>query len=407
MAFAVNMPQVGQDLETARIVDWHVEVGDTISIGDIIATVESDKASFEVEAIEAGMILKLLFRKGEEAEVFKPIAWIGNPGEKIEGSASDPERKSASRDESFPSRQFASPSARRLAREHKLDLNMIDGSGPGKRIVKKDTIGYMEKLGRRKATPLAREVAREHGVDLTSIRGSGPGGRIHKADITGTGEKDQICIFDRTRKRIAERLTDSTQRIPHFYLNINVDAGVALRWKKIREESGMKVSLNDIILRVLAKCLARNRELNAHVFDDRMILKSEVNIGMAVASEYGLLVPVIEKADQLSTSEISVLAGKIAQEARRGVINSTEAGTFTISNLGMYGITSFNAIINPPECAILTVGALEKRLVPIEQGFGIADMMTLGLAVDHRAVDGAKAAAFLQDMKLELESFND
>jgi pyruvate dehydrogenase E2 component (dihydrolipoamide acetyltransferase) len=263
MAKPINMPQIGQDLETGRIIEWQVKEGDEVKKGDIVATVESDKATFEVEAPESGTIIKLLFSPGDEAQVFKPIAYIGSQGEtpqaekevstmkKPEESLTDKTRESA-KEEALTvvpvsnARLIASPSARRIASENSLILGNITPSGPNNRIVKRDVVEYLHSnpLSQVRATPVARKVASVEGIALDKLQGSGPGGKIQKEDVISSIEsgplrggdikskvilpsaEDKVILFDKTRKRIAERLTYSKQTIPHYYLFADVDVTI-------------------------------------------------------------------------------------------------------------------------------------------------------------------------------------
>ncbi len=430
MATAINMPQVGQDIETARILEWFVEVGQEVNEGDILATVESEKANFEVEAFEAGTVLALLFREGDTAKVLKPIAYIGSEGEEVPAatSAMIADRAPAAPDiqvteapvNHLPagSKSFSSPSARRVAREVSLDLGLVTGSGPGGRIIKRDVDKYaLTAHDNRKITPLARNMAHDLGLPKTSIPGTGPAGKIVKNDILGLlGQPrshplqaeagDRVVEFDRTRKRIAERLSFSTLTIPHYYLFKEVDVSRALAWREsFNLTSETRISVNDILVSATARALKDYPGMNAHVDEEKLVIKPRVNMGIAVSTEKGLLVPVIAGAEGLTIGEISELSKKIANDARRGVIASTAPGTFTISNLGMYGIQKFLPIINPPECAILGVGSIEKKAVPQGDGIRFIDCMTLGLACDHRAVDGDQAALFLEQLRKNMEDF--
>lgn len=433
MATAINMPQVGQDLETAVITEWLVKVGDEVAKGDIIAVVDSDKASFEVEAFEAGTVLQILYQEGEVGKVFEPIAFIGKPGElpdvddepidevpqntEVEKAAKDTELAGSEIQSNGKQKQFVSPSAKRVARENKVELADVTGTGPGSRVIKSDILDYLKQKPTIKATPVAKNIASSEGVDLQQVAGSGPGGRIHKYDVIGSlgrkskvlqpAQEDEVIYFDKMRKLIADRLTFSKQTIPHYYLFVEVDVTKLLQFKqKLAENPGIKVSINDMLVQVVAKALVNNKQLNAHVDDEKVVVKPAVNIGIAVSVDNGLLVPVLASADQMTLQEISETTRKLASDARRGVVNTAVQGTFTISNLGMYGIKRFNAIINPPECGILTVGAIEQKVVPRGRSLEIIDMMELGLAVDHRAVDGATAAEFLGYIKQELENYN-
>ena len=429
----INMPQVGQDLETARIIEWHYKVGDVVKEGDILATVESDKASFEVEVFEGGVVLELLFEEGADAAVFKPIAVIGPNEEQRE---TVPETKVM---EEKPSIQvqnqeiigrskevywqheklYASPSARRVASENKVNLIEITASGPDKRIIKKDVLAFLDTNQKTtKITPLAKMIAEDIGIEFQNVAGSGHQGRVMKKDILSSvgfpksvtltpAPGDEVVLFDKIRKRIAERLSFSKQTIPHYYLFMDVDFSDALEWrKKTNENLGSKISVNDILVKVVADALLSFPALNAHVDDEKIVIKAEINIGVAVSTPGGLLVPVIPNANQLNMGQINEISKKNAEDARRGIVNFTKPGTFTISNLGMFGINRFLPIINPPESTILSAGEIEKKVVPAKNGIKIIDSLTLGLACDHRAVDGAKAAQFLSKIKELIENFS-
>ncbi len=432
MAIIINMPQVGQDIDSARIIEWHVREGDVVEEGDILATVESDKASFEVEASGSGVVLQLLFKKGDEATVLKPIAYISQKGEsilaeeeKILSPVDQPEIKenisAAIKNEVRHEGLFSSPSARRIARENNLELSAIQGTGPNGRIIKKDVEAYVELAkSETKVTPVAKKMAEETGSSLSSIGGSGYGGRIMKRDVISSLSQvkssilkavsgDQVNIYTKAMKRTAERLSFSKLTIPHYYLFSEVDVTTIVNWRKTTNAKlGIKISINDIIIKSVAEALKKFPEMNSWVDDEKILIKPEINIGVAVSTDAGLLVPVIPDADRLNLTEINKQSQKKAEAARQGLINPGKAGTFTVSNLGMYGINRFLPIINPPECAILSVGAVEKKVVPKNGEIVIIDSMTLGLACDHRAVDGAKASEFLSYLKeiLELSSVN-
>lgn len=380
MAVAVNMPQIGQDIEKGRILEWYVREGDAVKQGDIIATVESDKAIFEVEAFESGILLKILHQEGEEAEVFKPIAYLGQEGEVIDETTRDTEESDTNttvpekeeiilpEKSTRPDKLFASPTARRMARDHKLNLENITGSGPNGRIIKRDLI------------PL-----------------------INAEEDPGIQVMDKVIPFSSMRKRIAERLTYSKQNIPHFYLfrEANVTGALEAR-NKYNQDNHSHLSINDLIIYATATALKQFPRLNSHVEEDKLILKGQIHIGLAVAVEDGLLVPVLHDADKKNLGEISGIASDIIKKAQEGKMTGGATGTFTISNLGMYGISRFQAIINPPESAILSIGATVKKAVPGKNGIEFADFITLGLACDHRVIDGIYGAQFLEALAHEL-----
>jgi pyruvate dehydrogenase E2 component (dihydrolipoamide acetyltransferase) len=349
VALPIIMPQIGQDIATGRIVQWLVREGDAVSKGDIIVTVESDKAVFEVEAEASGTMLKILRGEGEEAAVFSPIGYLGLPGECLDKE----------------------------------------------RIV---------------ASPAARRTAREQGMDLGSLPGSGPGGRIILRDLPSQpipAEETEIP-FPPLRRRIAERLQSSKRNIPHFYLFSDADVTQALAWRQeFNRANSCRVTVTDLLVRAAAKTLKEVPGINVHVSDQGVMPKRRVNIGVAVATERGLMVPVVADADGKTILEINREVKESADAARRGTMKVQAEGTFTISNLGAYDIDRFLPIINPPECAILGVGKGVPKPVARDGGFQVRTMMTLCLACDHRAVDGAEGARFLGRLKelLEISDF--
>ena len=430
MAISINMPQVGQDIESAKIIEWHVSEGDEVKAGDILATVESDKASFQVEASGSGIVLRLLFNEGDEAAVLKPIAMIGQKNEKIseekeaiilraEETSSEERVTSIVMEEISSEIHFSSPSARRIANENNLKLSGIQGTGPNGRIIKRDVEAYIDLAkSEKKVTPVAKKIAEEAGLPFGSLEGSGFGGRIMKRDVISSFYSpksevlnaipgDKVVLFDKVRKRIAERLSFSKQTIPHYYLFSEVDVTSILKWRKITNSKlGLKISINDIVIKSVAEALGKFPEINSWVDGEKILVKPDINIGVAVTAPGGLMVPVIPDAGNLNLTEINNQSKKNTEDARKGIVQITKPGTFTISNLGMYGISRFLPIINPPECAILSVGAVEQKVVARGSEIVIIDSITLGLACDHRAVDGVQASRFLNCIKEIIENFS-
>ncbi len=394
MAKSIILPQVGQDLETAVIVEWHVKEGDHIQKGDIVAIVESDKAIFEVEAFESGTILKLLYEEGDEGKVLQPIALIGEPEEKLENGKDediapipierDIQEKPANKktEPTAGLKQFSTPSARRIAREYNVDLSSIRGSGPAGRILKKDVLAFVES---HKEEPV----------------------KIADAPYGQPSEQDQEILFSKMRQGIADRLVQSKQTIPHFYLFMDVDMTAALAWRAAHNRnSEIKITVNDLIVKGVARALEKFPRMNAHVASDRLIVRKDVNVGMAVTLSDGLVVPVIQNADRKNIYEISTTVRENATKAKTGVMKAPAPATFTVSNLGMYDIDSFLPIINPPECAILGVGNVKKQFIPLQDhSITVREMMKLSLACDHRAVDGTYAAQFLKAVRDFLKNF--
>jgi pyruvate dehydrogenase E2 component (dihydrolipoamide acetyltransferase) len=376
MATAVMMPQVGQDIETAVIVEWTKQENDPVEKGDVIATVESDKATFDVEAYDSGVLLRILYKAGDEVRVLSPIAYIGQPGDKVETKAPT---------ESSVSKQTAEKNQATKAEpkvEHKTKA----------------------------ASPSARRLAREKGIDLQTVAGTGPGGRITKqdvlkaAEVTAASGEEQVIFFSPMRAKIAERLTRSKQTIPHFILFADIDMTDADSWRKqFNASRGAKVTVTDLVVKAAASALCEFPNMNAHVAKDKLIVKKAVNVGIAVSVTDGLAVPVIAEADTKTLVEISDESRKNTGAIRERKMLSNAIGTFTVSNLGMHAVDTFIPIINPPECAILALGQAAEKPAAVDGEIRIRRMMRAALACDHRAVDGAAAGKFLETIRQHLE----
>jgi pyruvate dehydrogenase E2 component (dihydrolipoamide acetyltransferase) len=416
MAEPVLMPQVGQDIKTARIVDWLKKVNDPVKKGEVIAVVESDKAAFDVEAYSAGVLLKILYPQGEEVEVLTPIAYIGSPGEKIEDGgqrAADRERKGGSVKAEGLGDGARAPTQDHRQAAHGAPQRATSRWGPLDDATLPTRGWRLE--GRMAISPSARRLAREQGVRLDAVTGTGPGGRITKQDVLAaisqdaagrevTQPGDTVIPFSPMRARIADRLTRSKQTIPHFYISMDVDMSEAMRWRRqLDETSGTKVTVTDMIVKAVALALTQYPKMNSHVEPDRIILKAAVNVGVAVAVEGGLIVPVIADADKKGVVEIGSAARENAEAARAGRLKPQAIGGFTVTNLGMHGVDVFVPVINPPEAAILAVGTVARKPAVIDDKIVARDMMTMTLACDHRAVDGTYAAQFLGKIKEHLE----
>ncbi|MHC4535142.1 MAG: dihydrolipoamide acetyltransferase family protein [Planctomycetota bacterium] len=353
MATAVIMPQVGQDIETATIVDWIKKENDPIQKGDIIATVESDKAAFDVEAYESGVLLKILYKEGDEVRVLTPIAYIGQPGEKVVTDTPSTDTLSA------PPADNIAPSISEPKCKHK-------GSA---------------------ASPSAKRLAREKGIDLKTVTGTGPGGRITKEDVL---------------KAVESTIgTEADEIIPFSPM---IDMTEANTWRKqFNESKGVKITITDMIVKAVASTLCEFPHMNAHVTHDKIILKKAVNIGVAVSVTDGLAVPVIPETNAKTLIQISQESRKNTEAIREGKLLSNAIGSFTVSNLGMHAVDKFVPIINPPECAILALGQAVEKPAVVNGDICIRHIMTATLACDHRAVDGTDAARFLEAIKHRLE----
>ncbi|MCX8036908.1 MAG: 2-oxo acid dehydrogenase subunit E2 [Candidatus Sumerlaeia bacterium] len=395
----VLMPQVGQDIPTGTVAQWLKKEGEPVRKGEVIVIVESEKAAFEVEAEQDGVLLKILHPAESQVPVLEPIAYIGQPGEESEAQA-------------VPA--WAGEISKTPAEEGTNNRLKSELQAPAEAHAANDRIKSEPRKDKEiLASPAARRLAREKGIDLATVRPTGPGGRIVERDVLAAAEargaaaSDTVIPFGRLRKELARRLTLSKQTIPHFYLFAEVDmtAAHAVR-QALNQQQGCRVTVTDLVIYAAAKALREFDRMNVHVESDRMIVRREVNIGVAVAVEDGLLVPVIPRADQKGLAEIAEWSRKNAEAARRGLLEPTAPGTFTITSLGMHGVRMFLPVINPPECAILAVGAVEPRPVVIGEAVAVRPMMTLTLACDHRAVDGVYAGRFLNRIKELLEKMD-
>lgn len=384
----IIMPQVGQDIPTGKIVEWLKKEGEPVAKGETILVVQSEKASFEVEAEVEGILLKILHTEDEEIDILTVVGFIGRPEER------------------FDAAQAVGGPARTGARPVSVEI-------PSPSVGQARSSVAAEGVSHPTASPSARRIARERGLDLAAVAGSGPGGRVIKRDVVDStaglhlevAPGDTVVPFTRLRKKIAERLTESVRTIPHFHLLADVDLTAALVWRKrVNADCGLHLTVTDLVIKAVALALRHCPTLNAHVGRDRIVLRKSINIGIAVSVADGLLVPVVPDANHKPLAEISAMAKKNADNARRGMVDPRVMGTFTVSSLGMYGVRHFLPVINPPECAILGMGAALPQVVPMPSGFEERQVMALTLACDHRAVDGVAGAALLNDIKAALEN---
>jgi pyruvate dehydrogenase E2 component (dihydrolipoamide acetyltransferase) len=383
-------------MESGTIVRWLKSEGEPVEKGEPLFELDTDKVTQEVEAEAAGVLLKIAVPEGE-VPVGQTVAFIGSEGEDVpEVAAATPTEKEAKPSEPEPAQE---------AQE-----------APQQAAIASDN-------GRIKASPLARRMARERGIELSGIRGTGPDGRIVAEDVERaeaggptapppvaptpalTGEVERIPLSN-VRKTIARRLTEAWQ-IPVFQLQASADmTRVNALVARLRErDPDVRITVTDVLTKVCAQALMRHREVNAEFTEDAILLHPSASVGLAVAAPQGLVVPVIRSAERLSLTEIGGVRADLVGRAREAKLRAEdlEGGTFTISNLGMYAVESFTAVLNPPQAAIVAVGATEERVVPMGGETVVRPMVTLTCTFDHRAVDGAPAAAFLQTLKESLE----
>jgi pyruvate dehydrogenase E2 component (dihydrolipoamide acetyltransferase) len=396
VATEVILPRLGQGMESGTIVRWLKSEGEPVEKGEPLFELDTDKVTQEVEAEAAGVLLKIAVAEGE-VPVGQTVAFIGSEGEDVPEVAAAAPQEEAQR-AATPSEPEPAPA--------QVPQEAAIASGNG----------------RIKASPLARRMARERGIELTGIRGTGPDGRIVAEDVeraeaggptapvaapapVPTGEVERIPLSN-VRKTIARRLTEAWQ-IPVFQLQASADmTRVNALVARLRErDPDVRITITDVLTKVCAQALMRHREVNAEFTEDAILLHPSANVGLAVAAPQGLVVPVIRSAERLSLIEIAGVRADLVGRAREAKLRAEdlEGGTFTISNLGMYAVESFTAVLNPPQAAIVAVGAIEERVVPVGGEPVVRPMVTLTCTFDHRAVDGAPAAAFLQTLKESLE----
>lgn len=433
MAVPVIMPKLEMSQETATVVAWIVQEGERIEKGEPLLTVETDKVTVEIESPASGILGGIQVVPDQVVPVTETIAYVLQPGETLPEWA-EPSSQAAVQARAAHPPVLATPVARRMAADLGIDLGEVARTGPGGRITKGDVeaaVGVSSRpaagtgAGRVRATPAARRVARERVVDLAEVTGGGPRGRVQAADVMahesrpapGPEPEFETVPLRGMRRTIAARMQQSYQTAPHITLTVEVDMSAveALRDELNARAEGLgvaRVSITAILVKVCAWALQSHRWVNASLHGEEVHLHASSNIGVAVALDQGLIVPVIRSAERVGIAEISSRLRDLTDRARRGVLapEDVRGGTFTISNLGMFGIEHFTAILNPPESAILAVGRIAKRARVIEGEEGdkvaVRPMMTMTLSVDHRVLDGAVAARFLKDVVEALEHPN-
>ena len=394
----VIMPALEMAQDTGKILHWLKHEGDQVNKGEPIMEIETDKVTVEIEATASGVLTNITAREGDVVPVGQTIAMIQD----LEGSRNLPGLT-------------ASPVARKIAEEHRVDLARVKPGG--RRIEKADVIAYLNRdqnlSGLIPASPKARRLATEHGIDLATLRGTGPNGAIIAADIPTSTRSVQhptsIISISNLQSPIstvwrvmAERMTQSWTTVPHFFLARDVDASALVELLAriaplVEKKSGVKPTITDLLVKLIAHTLRDHPRVNASWSDNTIKLNDAINIGIATAIEDGLIVPVVHRADALSISEIAMRRKDLVEHASANKLKPADiaGGTFTLTNLGMYGIDAFNAIINAPQAAILAVGRIADRVVALNGQPVVRSMMTLTLSSDHRVVDGARAAKFL------------
>lgn len=452
MATSIVMPQMGYDMREGTVVRWLKKEGESVSRGEVIAEIETDKATVEFEAFAAGVLRKIVAQEGIAIPVGQLIAVIGTPDEPLpenlvaQGVPSAPQASAVRGAQAVgpvvgaggaapasvsaaPGEMRASPIARRLARERGIDLSLITGTGPGGRIVEEDVLAYQPAAasladsptppGGVKASPIARRLARERSIDLASVNGTGPGGRIVEADVLAYQAPPPAPApeaippsrveLSRMRQAIARVTADSKREAPHFYLTAEIDMSKAMSLRRDINEAvsaEQRVSVNDLMIKACAMALREYPKFNAFFRGDHLQVNAGMNIGIAIALEAGLMVPGISSCEGKTLFQIAAASKDLVARANSGTLRNEEYSgtTFSISNLGMFDVDSFAAIIYPPHAAVLAVGTVKEQPVVRNGELAIAQVMKATLSVDHRVADGAEAAQFLMKIKVLLEN---
>ena len=409
----VIMPALGMAQDEGILLRWLKKEGEMVQAGEPLMEVATDKVDVQVEAPASGVLTAVTAQEGDEIPVGQVIGLIAAEGEELP-VRSTPAQAAAKTDgpvaSPSPESRASSPVAARIAAEHGIDLSEVPAVGG--RISKEDVEAHIRSVGsgaRVLASPKARRLARERGIELASLAGSGPQGAVLAADVPLAAAETPAAPairevehqpVSRMWQIMAQRLTESWNSAPHFYLVREVDAGQLMNWRSLvggDAADGAKITYTDLLTKLAALSLARFPRLNASWQDGAIVTNPDINIGLAIAVEAGLLVPVVHHADRLPVEDIAVRRADLVAGANNGRLQPDDfaGGTFTISNLGMYGVDAFNAIVNPPQAAILAVGRIADRVVAVDGQPAVRPMMTLTLSCDHRAVDGVRAAQFL------------
>jgi pyruvate dehydrogenase E2 component (dihydrolipoamide acetyltransferase) len=416
MATDVIMPALGVAQEKGTLLNWLKAEGQSVTKGEPLMEIETDKATVEIEAPASGILTNVTASVGDEVPVGNRIAVILAPSETASPAALlDPHPRIESQSESRPEPSTQNSESKPRSEPNPPISPFAKGGSKGDFLTSETS-----PLARTRvlASPAAKRIAKERGIDLSSLKGSGPEGAVLAEDVVrapdaqatapaGPLKVKETVQLTPMRRIVGERMTKSKQTAPHFYLSMDADmTEVTRRRRALKEKGGELVpSINDFILSASARALKDFPSLNAAFTDQRVEIYSDINIGVAVALEEGLVVPVIRNADRLTLRELAKQSHELADKAQKKKLFPLdyEGGTFTVSNLGMFGVDNFIAIINPPQSAILAVGQVRPRVVPYGEGIAVRPIMIMSLSADHRVVDGAIAARFLHQVKKQLE----
>jgi len=407
MPFTQTMPKLSPTMEAGTIAKWHKKEGDKVESGELLIEVATDKATVEYNALDSGWLKKIIVAEGQEATVNQPIAiFTEEEGESIEGYETPKPAPAPQKSEVTPTAQENPPQAPQQQKQPEVK--------PAPQVVQQP----MQPAGRIKASPLAKKLAQEKGIDLKSLKGTGPGGRILSRDLSNTTtnvRKSNIPSgtfqeepLNQMRKVIAARLQEAKNLIPHFYVTQTIDGAPLLQLKEQLQANEIKVSINDLVIKASALALKEHPSINSGYDAKRQVILryQTVDISVAVSIDGGLITPIVTHADEKTVLEIGTEVRALAKKAKEGKLqpNEFQGGSFTISNLGMFGTSSFLAIINPPQAAILAVGGILDQPV-VKNGTVVpGKVLNLTLSVDHRVIDGVAAAEFLRTLQAILEN---
>ena len=415
MATKIIMPKQGLQMTEGYISKWLKQEGDTVALGEPLFEMETDKLAITIDATVEGTLLKILRSEGDTVPVAETIAYIGQPGEATEAVEKTVQAVNPAPEPSLNARAsdvFATPRAKWRAQERNIDYTQISGSGPEGWVIERDVLAAAPQ----RVSPLARKLSELHDIPLAGIAGTGPHGKIMAEDVRSdrtpffseaeNQPRDIVVPMDNMRRLIAERMMESLHGMAQATHRIEVDMDACARLRDELKALDVKITYNDLVIRCTAQALREHPAMNATMGEGQVTQRGTVHIGMAVATDRGLLVPVIPHADRMPLRALASYTRDLGHRAREGRIQPDEltGGTFTVSNLGMYGLDHFTAIINAPEAGILAVGAVKTRPVVLpDNTMAPRPTMWLTLTYDHRIVDGAPAALFLARIKTLLE----
>ncbi|MGE4484025.1 MAG: dihydrolipoamide acetyltransferase family protein [Oscillospiraceae bacterium] len=434
MANIIIMPKQGLQMTEGTLTQWLKKEGESVKEGEPLFEMETDKLTITIDSTAEGTLLKILHPVGDVVPITLPIAVVGAPGEDYsallgDAPAAEKETPKAQKTASAESKAtavqpvsggkiYASPRAKMRAEEKGFSISDVPGTGPEGLVIERDVIAFEPSA--QKASPLAKKLAEQSGVDISGVSGTGSHGKVMADDVRAKaappapaeapsvpGELETVIPVKGMRKIIAQRMKESLLDMAQANHRMTVDMSEIVKLREQLKALSVKVSYNDFILRATAKALTEFPMVNASMAGDTIILKHYVNVGMAVATDNGLVVPVIKGADKMCLTEIAAKSADLASRTKSNQLQPDEmsGGTFTVTNLGMFEVDSFTAVINPPEAGILAVGRMQKQPVVLaDDTIGVKPLMQLSLTYDHRIIDGAPAAKFLLRIKTLLEN---